>query len=486
VRVLHVASELHPLVKTGGLADVAAGLPAALRRAGLDVRVLVPGYPGVRAAAADAEVVLEDPDLFGGGEARVLRCRLRDVAVDGYVLDQPARFDRPGNPYVDADGHDYPDNAARFSALAWAATRLAEGADPAFAVDVLHGHDWQAGLAIARAQLSLPAHATPALVFTIHNIGYQGVFGLDVAPMLDLPAAAFGIDGLEFHGQISFLKAGVIYADRITTVSRTYAREIMTESHGYGLDGLLRHRADALVGIVNGVDYDTWNPTTDAALPVRFDASHLGRREVVARGLRSRFALAAGTGPLFGVVSRLVYDKGLDLLADVVDELHGYGAQLVVLGAGDPALEARFRGLAEAHRGRVGVHIGFDEGLAHRVFGGADAVIVPSRHEPCGLTQLYALRYGAVPIVRNTGGLADTVTNVTGKTLADGTATGFVFDDASAPALSEAIERACATFGMSAVWRSLQHQGMARDFGWDRTASHYVDVYRDALAARGR
>jgi len=485
MRVLHAASELFPLVKTGGLADVAAALPPALQAFGIDARVLVPGYPGIMAALEEAEPVLDDPNLFGGGSARLWRGRLRGVRVRAYVLDCPGLYDRPGNPYLGPEGRDWPDNHRRFAALGWAAARLAgvpdgRPADPGWAPDLVHGHDWQAGLAPAYIRL---AGSPVRTVMTIHNLAYQGWFPATVFPELGLPPGSFSIEGVEYYGGVGFLKAGLWYADRLTTVSRTYAQEIQGPEHGAGLDGLLRRRSADLVGIVNGADYEVWNPETDPALPQPFSAVAPAGKAAAKAALQARMGLPVTPDmPVFGVVSRLTGHKGLDLLLGAVQGLVDRGAQLVLLGSGDRDLEDGFELAARTWPRRVAVRLGYDETLSHLIEGGSDVIVVPSRSEPCGLTQIYALRYGALPLVRRTGGLADTVVDADPGNIAAGTATGFVFEEATVEALSAAIDRACALWQDRDLWSRLQRTAMAAEFGWPEAAAEYAAVYRGVMA----
>ncbi len=485
MRVLSVASELYPLVKTGGLADVAAALPAALARMNVDARVLLPGYGAVFEALYDEEPVLSVDDLFGAGSAQIMRGRLRGVDVPAYVLDCPGHYFRDGGPYLDGQGHDHPDNHLRFAAFGWAGARLAAGADPSFVPDVLHAHDWQAGLAPAYVRAD---EIDVATVTTIHNLAYQGRYDASIFDSLGLPESARGIDGVEYYGGVGFLKAGLYYADRITTVSKTYAREIQTPEAGFGMEGLLAGRRRALTGIVNGVDYDVWDPKNDPHLPMRYTVESVAQGKLAARAEIRRHVDLDGdpNAPLFGMVSRLAWLKGVDLLLEASSAILEAGGQLVVLGSGEKALEDGFRTLAEAHPGRVAVYVGYDEALAHLVQAASDVIIVPSRSEPCGLTQLYALRYGALPLVRNTGGLADTVINATDNEVLAGRATGFVFDCATDEALAGTIRWACSFYDdRHDAWRTMQRTAMTRDFSWDRAAREYLKVFRAALRDRG-
>ena len=480
MRVLHIASELYPLIKTGGLADVLGALPPALAALGVDTRVLVPGYPPVTAAVRDGKAVWTDRFLFGGGEARLRLVKAKGVEVPIYVLDCPGHYDRPGNPYLDFDGKDWADNEQRFGALSWMAARLGQGLDPGWRPDIVHAHDWQGGL--APAYLALNGGPRPRTILTIHNLAYQGLFPYEAVERLGLPAEAFRYDRLEFHGQLGFLKAGLSYADRITTVSRTYAKEIQGPEQGCGLDALLRHRAGDLVGIVNGVDYGVWNPATDPNLPKPFSADDLAGKAASKAALQAAMGLPeAPDAPLIGVVSRLNVHKGLDLMLAALPTLIRAGGQLVLLGSGDADLEAGFQAMARKAPDSVAVRIGYDEALSHLIQGGSDIIGVPSRSEPCGLTQLYALRYGALPLVRRAGGLADTVVDATAAAIDKGRATGFVFKAASAAALSRAIGRACDLYADRETWAGLQQTAMVQDFGWPAAARNYQALYRDML-----
>ena len=477
--VLSVASEVYPLVKTGGLADVTGALPAALAHEGIAMTTLVPGYPAVVGALRNASPV-HRYDRLHGGPARVIAGRAG--GLDLLVLDAPHLFERPGNPYVDASGRDWPDNALRFGALGAVAADIGRGAVAGFAPDIVHAHDWQA--ALAPALLHYGGGARPATVLTVHNLAFQGLFPVDLLAAIGLPAHAFSVDGVEYHGKIGYLKAGLVFADRITTVSPTYASEIRTAEHGMGLDGLLRHRAGVLSGILNGIDDRVWNAATDPWLPSRYDAKHLNARVANKVALQARMGLAAAPEALvFGVVSRLTEQKGMDLLLEAMPSLAAQGAQLALLGAGDAPIEAAFIEAARERPGHVAAVIDYDEALAHLIQGGADALLVPSRFEPCGLTQLCAMRYGAVPVVTRVGGLADTVIDANEMVRRARTGTGVVFAPTTADALGVAIERTAALWRDRRAWRALQRRAMATDVGWSRAASRYALLYR-ALVSR--
>ena len=477
VRVLAVASEVYPIVKTGGLADVAGALPLALKAHGVEMRTLIPGYPDVMRRLAGTEEIRRWPDYFGG-PGRLLAGS--HDGLDLLVLDAPHLYARPGNPYVTAEGVDWPDNGVRFAALARIAADIGHGLVPAFVPDVVHAHDWQAGL--APAYLHYDGRARPGTVMTIHNMAYQGKFARELIGAIGLPWSSFAVDGLEYFGGISFLKAGLQFADRITTVSPTYAREIQSDEGGMGLGGLLRERAGVLSGILNGIDITVWNPQDDPHIPYRFSAQELSSRSANKAALQQRLGLHPRPDALLlGVISRLSWQKGLDLLLESMPAILGDGMQLALLGSGDADLQERYQGAARAHPGRIAAVIGYDEALAHLIQAGSDALIVPSRFEPCGLTQLCALRYGAVPIVSRVGGLADTVVDAEDK---GGTATGFTFGPVTSENLSAALARASFAFHDKEAWRRLQLAGLSTDVSWRNRAGEYATLYRGLMASR--
>jgi starch synthase len=483
LRVLFAASEMAPLTKTGGLADVAAALPLALSDLGLDVCVLLPGYREVLAGMSHARTMTELPALGAFPAARLLSARAPS-GTSLIVLACPELYEREGGPYLDPTGRDWPDNPVRFGLLSYVAFLLGSEASPCnWRCDVLHCNDWQCGLAPAYAHWSGRPHA-PSLM-TIHNLAYQGNFPASFVSRLGLPAQSFDIEGVEYHGQLSFLKAGLYYADRISTVSPTYAVEIQSEPLGFGMHGLLTARSASLVGILNGIDEDAWNPTTDPALAANYDAARLADKARNKTALRRRFDLDLhADAPLLGIVSRLIPQKGIDLVAACAERLLALPAQLIVLGTGDASLEQQLAALARAHRGRFAFIRGFDEALSHLIEAGADIFLMPSRFEPCGLNQMYSQRYGTLPVVHRTGGLADSVVDCTPTALAVGTATGFVFDEATSAAFFEAVGRAVAAWRDPQTWRALQRNAMARNFGWTSSAGRYVDLYGDMIGAR--
>lgn len=476
MKILSAASELFPLVKTGGLADVTGALPAAMKSHGIGMLSIVPGYPAVMAALENAAPFLAYDDLFGG-KAQVLKGRAG--GLDVLVIDAPHLYARPGNPYLGASGKDWPDNAQRFAALARAAADIAAGRAAGYRADILHCHDWQAALGPVYAKFA----GGPRTVMTVHNIAFQGQFPASVFATLGLPAQAFAIDGVEYYGTVGYLKGGLAMADAITTVSPTYAQEICTPEYGMGLDGLLRVRRNALRGIVNGIDADVWNPATDALIAERYTVKTLDKRQANKRAVERRFDLAEDDGILHGVVSRLTWQKGMDIFAASLDRLVASGARLALLGSGEAAVEQAILEAAERHPGRIGVVLGYDEGLSHLLQAGCDTILVPSRFEPCGLTQLYGLRYGAVPVVARTGGLNDTVIDANDAALQAGVATGFQFSPVDQPTLEHALARAADCYADPKLWRGLQKRGMAADVSWERSAAAYAQLYRNLLKA---
>lgn len=462
-QVLSVTSECVPLVKTGGLADVAGALPGAVAGHGIRMRTLLPGYPAVMAECQGPAVA--EWDLMGG-PARLVIGDLGGTVL--YALDAPHLFDREGAIYTGPDGKDWPDNPQRFAALSKAAALIAtEGAD-GWTPDVLHLHDWQAGL--VPAYLQGMGGKVPT-VMTVHNIAFQGMADGALRTALNLPEAGFGEAGYEYWGNISALKGGLAMADRITTVSPTYAQELMTPEYGMGLDGLIRHREADVTGILNGIDLDLWSPPYKTA---RGKARHK-------TALREEFGLPGDwPGPLCIVVSRLTQQKGLDLLAEALPALVDNGGQLALLGSGDAALEEQYTALAAAHPG-VSVRIGYDEALSRRMMAGADAILVPSRFEPCGLTQLYGLAHGTIPLVAMTGGLADTVIPLNPATRAKGVATGFQFRPVTAHALAMALRDLTRAFDDKTLWAAMQKNAMAQPVGWDSSAREYADLYKSLI-----
>lgn len=476
--VLFVASECAPLVKTGGLADVVGALPLALAEMGWDVRVLLPGYRGMLAKLEQAQGMAEFDSLFGG-PARVFSGK--SAGLNLLVLDAPHLFDRAGSIYLGPDGKDWPDNPFRYAALSLVAAGISRGRlNDGWVPGLLHLHDWQAGLTAAYLA---GASDRPAIITTIHNIAFQGLAPAYLLGELGLSPALYHAGGLEYYGQISALKAALVYSDVITTVSPTYAGELTTPEFGMGLEGVIGERKASLHGILNGIDPQLWNPETDPAVPVAYSAKSPAGKAKCKAALEAEFGLTPEPdAPLFAVVSRLTEQKGLDLLVLALPGALQAGARLIVLGSGDAVLEAAFSRLAAANPGKVAARIGYDEALSHRIYAGSDAVLVPSRFEPCGLTQLYGLRYGAIPIVSRTGGLADTVIDANPAALAKGVATGIQFQPTSVEGLASALQRACALYGDKATWRKIMRNAMSHPVDWGVSADRYSALYRQILA----
>jgi starch synthase len=480
IEVLSVASEAFPLVKTGGLADVTGALPGAVAPHNVKMTTLLPGYPAVHATLGDARPLHRYENLLG------VEAQLLESQLDGHpliVLDAPALFLRDGGLYGDAHGVDWPDNWRRFAALGRAGADLATGTVGGRHFDVLHAHDWQAAMAPAYLRYASGPSPRAASVITIHNIAFQGRFDRAIFDFLGLPPHAYAIDGVEYYGGVGFLKAGLFNADAITTVSPTYAQEIRMPEFGMGLQGLIQSRAAVVSGIVNGIDPAIWNPATDTDLAARYSAATLERRKANKKVIEAGFNLSPGDGPLFTVVSRITWQKGMDILADQLDRLVALGGRRALLGTGEPGLEERFRAAAVRHPGRIGVAIGYNEKLSHLLQGGADAILIPSRFEPCGLTQLYGLTYGCVPVAARTGGLADTIIDANDAAIAAGAATGILFDGVTPDGIANALRRTTALFEQREVWQGLQQQGMKADFSWRQSGSRYAALY-DSLAGQ--
>jgi len=474
--VLSVASECVPLVKTGGLADVVGALPRALAAEGFAVRTLIPAYPGLTKALTHEREVWAEADLFGG-PGRVLAGRAE--GLDLLLLEAPHLYDRPGGPYG-AGGQDFPDNPERFAALSWAAAAIARGGTAeGWRPAILHAHDWQGGL--APAYLRFAGDSAVRSVLTIHNIAFQGIAPADRLSALRLAPGTFTPELVEYYGSISALKAGLVTADAITTVSPGYAQELMRPEFGMGLQGVIAARAGRLHGILNGVDTEVWNPATDPGI-VPYSARAMAGKARNRAALIAEFGLGEVPGPLAILVSRLTHQKGIDIIAEALPDFIAAGGGLAVLGAGDPALEAAMRAAAAHFPGRVGVTIGYDEALSHRMFAGGDAVLIPSRFEPCGLTQMYGLRYGTIPVVALTGGLADSVIGVTPATLAARAATGITFHPVDALALRQALAKLVALHADRAEWTALRARAMRAEVGWDRAAAAYAALYRSLAA----
>jgi len=485
MKIYSLSSEIDPFAKTGGLADVAAALPKALARLGHDVRLVMPLYRqvdrkrfGLRRSRVSVEAPLGDQTL----EGRLWEGRLPRTEIPVYFIDCQALFDRDG--LYQEQGRDYPDNLTRFSFFSQAALRLlpAVGWQP----EILHCHDWQTSLAaahVARGALGQePFFASMGTVVTIHNLAYQGLFPKEQWPLTQLPEAAFAMEGLEFYGQINCLKGGLVSAGMLTTVSPTYSREIQTEAFGCGLEGVLRARRDDLAGILNGIDPEEWNPQTDPHLAAPYSADQLAGKALCTLALQRSRHLPEQHDLLIGMIQRLAEQKGIDLFLGALEQLMTLPLQIVILGTGEPAYHRQLEQMAARFPERLSVNLTFDNALAHQIEAGANAFLIPSRFEPCGLNQMYSMRFGTVPIVRRVGGLADTVVDVSPEAVAERRATGFVFEEHSAGALVESVKRAATAFRDHALWASLVQTGMRQDFSWTRSAGEYVRVYERALA----
>jgi len=480
MKLLFVASECAPFVKTGGLADVVGALPGALAPHGVQTRVMLPLYPALAKAAEGASQVMWYDDLFGG-PARLLS--VRAGGIDLLLLEAAHLYDRPGSIYLSPQGSDWHDNVLRYGALCRVAADVALGGVEGWQPDVVHAHDWQAGL--VPAYLKQSGGRTPPCMITVHNIAFQGLFDAQNMGVLGLSSGLFTPDGLEYFGHLGFLKGGIAFADKVTTVSPTYARELTTPEFGMGLEGLIAARGGDVTGILNGIDTDIWNPETDPDLPQNYSADSQAGKAANRRAVQQRFGLdETADGPLYCVISRLTTQKGLDLLIQALPALVGDGAQLALLGSGDKGMEADYIAAAHRYAGRVGVIIGYDEALSHLLQGGADAILVPSRFEPCGLTQLYGLHYGTVPVVARSGGLADTVIDANPAAVAMGCATGVQFSPVTRTALEQAIRRTGDLFRDTQQWQTLVRNGMRHPVGWDQSSAAYLAQFRDMLAAK--
>jgi starch synthase len=479
-KVLFVSSEAHPLVKTGGLADVSGSLPAALKSQRCSIRLLLPAYPAAKAKLGKLRTIATLQIPGTPGDITLLEGRLPDSKVITWLMDYPPAFDRPGNPYQTDTGHDWPDNAERFALFCRVASEIALGrVNLKWIPEIVHCNDWQSGLVPALLQ---QASRRPATVFTVHNLAYQGLFPRETFFALGLPGEMWTHEGLEFHDQLSFIKGGLAYADRITTVSPSYAQEIQQPAFGCGLDGLLRYRQARLHGILNGIDEEQWNPKTDPLIAQNYDVKTLKKKAVNKQELQHSCGLPQlDDHLLLGLVGRLVEQKGVDLILQAMDQLMALPIQMVMLGSGTHHFEEAFQAVAQRYPDRFHIKVGYDEALAHNIEAGADAFLMPSRFEPCGLNQMYSLRYGTLPIVHAVGGLADTVVNAEKETMKAKTATGFSFQGAEAEPLAQAVTRAVAMYQHPKQWRQLMKTAMEQSFGWHQSAKAYLQIY--SLAA---
>ncbi|MEW8459243.1 MAG: glycogen synthase GlgA [Candidatus Thiodiazotropha endolucinida] len=485
MKILFASSEATPLIKTGGLADVAGSLPAALNNIGQDCRLILPGYPDVLEKADNLQSLTQLEIAGETSPVRLLQGSCGPHRVPLYVIDAPHRFNRAGNPYLSPEGMNWPDNVERFSLFCHAVTELAlNRIDHDWQPDVVHANDWQTGLI---APLLSTQENRPATLFTIHNLAYQGLFDHATFLRLGLPDELWSYHHLEFHDQLSFIKGGIALSDRVNTVSPSYAAEIKTAEFGYGLEGLLNHRKDHFSGVLNGIDYHEWDPLNDRHIDTPYSAESFADKRNNKLALQQEYGLPEDENiQLFGYIGRLVDQKGVDLILQVLPGIMDAGAQMVMLGSGNKDLEHALEKISNRYHSRVGVFIGYDEGLSHRIEAGCDSFIMPSRFEPCGLNQMYSLRYGTVPIVRRTGGLADTVVDVNPTTLVNGSATGFVFDNADGSSLWGAMEHAINFYRRSATdWEILARTGMQQDFSWEASAQHYLELYQTAIDEPG-
>lgn len=472
-KILFVTSEAHPLIKTGGLADVSGSLPKALKELGQDIRLIMPNYQSLNRTE---DIHYRCTLRVNNHDVNILETRLPGTQVIVWLVDHHEFFGFPGNPYHDGYGNAWTNNADRFALLCRIAVEVAMNrAYLDWKPDIVHCNDWQSGLVPALLSLE---HSRPALAFTIHNMAYQGVFPSSIYYSLNLPGQLWNPNGLEFYGNLSFLKAGLTYSDRITTVSPTYAKEIQTAEFGCGLEGLLSFRKEFLSGILNGIDMDQWNPETDLNIHQTFNSATLDKKALNKADLQSRVGLpVTDKVPVIGLISRLVEQKGIDLVLDCLPEIVNMPLQLVLLGSGSRSFEQRLYNFAEAYPDKIAITIGYDEVLSHMIEAGSDIFLMPSRFEPCGLNQMYSQRYGTLPIVRKTGGLADTVLDAVPETLNNRTATGIVFNDAYAGTLMEAIKRSMLLYNDKRNWRQLQLNCMKKDYSWKSSAKQYINLY---------
>ncbi|MGR9013114.1 MAG: glycogen synthase GlgA [Gammaproteobacteria bacterium] len=472
-KILFVTSEAHPLIKTGGLADVSGSLPKALVELGEDVRIIIPNYQDIKTTE---EVRYISTVYVNNYAVNILETRLPGTDVIVWLVDSPELFNFPGNPYLDEHGNPRANSAERFALFCRVTVEVAMNRSYLdWKPDIVHCNDWQSGLVPALLSLE---YSRPATIFTIHNMAYQGLFPRATYQSLNLPGQLWNPHGIEFHDMLSFIKGGIVYSDRITTVSPTYAKEIQTAEFGYGLEGLLSHRKDFLSGIINGIDTDQWNPETDTNISQTFNRVTIHKKQLNKAALQERLSLPIDKNiPVFGLISRLVEQKGIDLILKCLPEMLTHPLQFVLLGNGDKRFEQHLYNFVDSHPDKISITIGYNETLAHMIEAGADIFLMPSRFEPCGLNQIYSQRYGTVPIVRKTGGLADTVVDTVPETLSDNTATGVVFNEARPGALMEAVKRALILYNHPKTWKKLQTNGMKRDYSWSKSAKQYMTLY---------
>ncbi|MCX7189753.1 MAG: glycogen synthase GlgA [Methylotenera sp.] len=480
MRVLFATSEVFPLIKTGGLADVSGSLPTALQNLGVDIRILMPGYPAVLNKLTNLQAIATFDNLPVIHNAALMMGTIAETQVKVMVIKSAHLYEREGGPYADANGLEWLDNPVRFGILSKVAAILSGPNSPItdWQPDIVHCNDWQTGL--TPAYMKLVEHSQAKSIISLHNMAFQGCYAPGWLSTLALPSTNFTIEGFEYHGQLSFLKAGIFYANAVTTVSPSYAKEIQTAAFGFGLEGLLSKRGNEIKGILNGIETDEWNPEADPHLVKNYSATTLAGKKLVKAALQEKLGLHIdASAPLLGVVSRLTHQKGLDMLVPILQELVDTGCQLALLGSGESALENAFRTLAVSNPTKVNVTIGYNEPLSHQIMAGCDMFIMPSRFEPCGLNQLYGLAYGTPPIVNATGGLADSVVDTNIITFKNKTANGFVMSEASPTSLLSCIKQALNVFNNDAgAWKQIQKNGMTQNLSWDKSALEYLAVYQ--------
>jgi len=485
LKVLFATSEAHPLIKTGGLADVSGALPIALNDLKCDIRIILPAFPQVLNNLGKTKTIsrIYIPGIVGN--INLLEGKLPKTNIKVLAIDYSAAFDREGGPYLDSEGKPWQDNAERFALFSKAVCKVAlNQANIKWQPEIVHCNDWQTGLIPAILRLSQPAQILGPYIpsiFTIHNLAYQGLFPRETFVALGLPTELWGYSALEFHNQMSLIKGGLVFADRITTVSPKYALEIQDKEMGYGLEGLLRHRRTQLLGILNGIDDRVWNPATDPLIEANYDHRDTRNKLLNKHHLQNYYGLAQSNNLLLGFIGRLVEQKGIDLIIELIPKLKQLSAQLVILGSGENTFETQLKTLENKYPDVFKVKIGYDETLAHKIEAGIDAFLMPSKFEPCGLNQMYSLRYGSIPIVTNVGGLSDSVVNVTENTLKSNTATGFVFDKPDADELLKTVHRAVNLYKKPEQWASVVKTGMNKHFDWQASAQQYLKLYHSAL-----
>lgn len=478
IKILSVASEIFPLVKTGGLADVVGALPNALSPYNAQVITLIPFYKSIYEKLKNNKIIYEFDDLLGE-KAQILSCKYNGISL--FLLHCPALFERNGGPYIDENGNDFADNWKRFAALSKAASLIANGILDFFQPDIVHCHDWQAAMTPVYMKFGGEKSRKTKSIITIHNIAFQGRFGANIFDQLEIPLESFSIDGIEYYGDLSFLKGGLSYCDAINTVSPNYAGQILTQEFGMGLEGIIKKRQDVLFGILNGIDDEIWNPKTDNLIPENYDAKSLSARVKNRRKIEEIFGLKRARGPIFCVISRLTWQKGMDVLCDTLEAFLNIGIRIAILGTGDSHIETQILNSAHKNKGKIGAIIGYDEKISHILQAGSDAILIPSRFEPCGLTQLYGLKYGCIPIVCRTGGLADSIIDANEAALNAGHATGFQFNKVTQHEFYHCVARANEIYNDKKQWAQIQRNGMKADFSWKKSGLAYFSLYKKLL-----